>query len=401
MKMFNGLKVSFFLACKSIQRGNKGTSVLTVLIISLIFVNLIFFPSIVDGVEETLIRQSIEHVCGNLVIEPKDDQPYIDNADSIEKKINKLPGVVGTSSRYMTGATFFYNNKMKSGSVHSIDPPDEEVVTKFHSGLIVGEYLGKENTNEILLGIDITGKEGEVTGGSDLGGVQVGDKIDVTFSNGVIRNYRVKGIFDISSININRYAFITEKEMESVLGVENQASEILVKLSQRGTEEEYRTNFVELGISEDIKTWEEKTAGKIGSLVNSFSLLTLISTVISLIMAVVVIFIIIYINTVNKKRQIGILKAIGIEQNVIINSYVIQVLFYCFCGIAAGLLLFGIITSYLSVNPIRFPLGYVEPMVEQVLILQNIISLVVFSLIAGFIPAWRTANENILKAIWG
>jgi len=401
MKMFNDLKVSFFLASKSIQRGNKGTSVLTVLIISLIFVNLIFFPSVVEGVEETLIRQSIEHVCGNVVIEPKDDQRYIDNADSIEKKINKLPGVVGTSSRYMTGATFFYNNKLKSGSVHSIDPYDEEVVTKFYSGLIAGEYLGKENTNEILLGIDISGKEGEVTGDSDLGGVQVGDKIDVTFSNGVIRKYMVKGIFDISSININRYAFITEKEMESVLGVENQASEILVKLSQRGTEEEYRTNFVELGISEDVKTWEEKTAGTIGSLVNSFSLLTVISTVISLIMAVVVIFIIIYINTVNKKRQIGILKAIGIEQNVIINSYVIQVLFYCFSGIAVGLLLFGIIASYLSVNPIRFPLGYVEPVVEQVLILQNIISLVVFSLIAGFIPAWRTANENILKAIWG
>ncbi|MCD4808708.1 MAG: ABC transporter permease, partial [Methanosarcinales archaeon] len=89
--MFNDLKVSFFLACKSIQRGNKGTSILTVLIISLIFVNLIFFPSIVDGVEETLIRQSIEHVCGNVVIEPKDDQRYIDNADGIEKKINKLP----------------------------------------------------------------------------------------------------------------------------------------------------------------------------------------------------------------------------------------------------------------------------------------------------------------------
>ena len=401
MKMFNDLRVSFFLACKSIQRGNKGTSILTVLIISLIFVNLIFFPSIVDGVEETLIRQSIEHVCGNVVIEPKDDQRYIDNADSIEKKINKLPGVVGTSSRYMTGATFFYNNKLKSGSVHSIDPSDEEVVTKFHSGLIAGEYLGKENTNEILLGIDITGKEGEVTGDSDLGGVQVGDKIDVTFSNGVIRNYRVKGIFDIGSININRYAFITEKEMESVLGVENQASEILVKLSQRGTEEEYRTKIIELGISEDIKTWGEKTADRIGSLVSSFSLLTVISTVISLIMAVVVIFIIIYINTVNKKRQIGILKAIGIEQNVIINSYVIQVLFYCFSGIAVGLLLFGIIASYLSVNPIRFPLGYVEPVVEQVLILQNIISLIVFSLIAGFIPAWRTANENILKAIWG
>ena len=399
--MLKNLKVSFFLACKSIKRGNIGTTILTVMIMSLIFVNLIFLPSIVEGIGEAITQVSIDCAYGNILIEPKEDNLYIDNVDSIQKKLNTLPGVVGTSSRYVTGATFSHKNKFKGGALYSMNPEDELVVTKIHTGLIEGEFLSKSNTDEILLGTDVTGEEGAEDDESSLGGVKVGDKIGVTFSNGVVKEYRLKGIFAISKMNVDRLAFITEKEMESVLGVDNKASQILVKLSQRGTEEEFRKKFRELGISEDIKTWEEKMAGSLGGILSIFGIITIISTVIGLTMAVVIIFIIIYINTVHKRKQIGILKAIGIDQGVIIYSYIIQALFYCFSGIILGSILLWGLVSYMTVNPSMTPVGYLKPIVEQQLIIQNIISLIVVSLIAGVIPSWKTARENILKAIWG
>jgi putative ABC transport system permease protein len=398
--MFKNLKVSFFLACKSIKRGNIGTTILTVVIMSLIFVNLIFLPSIISGIGETLKQQSIDCVYGNLVIEPKEDNLYINNVDSIQKKLNSLPGVVGTSPRYITGATFTHKSKFVSGAIRSINPVDEEAVTTFHKGLIDGEYLSRTDTDEIMMGIELTGKEGVVGEQQDLGGVKVGDKIDVTFSNGVIKKYRLKGIFAVSPMGSDKFAFITEKEMESVLGLDNKASEILVKVSQRGTEEEFRKKFMELGISEDIKTWEEKSEF-IGKIASSFDLINLISAVISLVMAVVVIFIVIYINTVHNRRQIGILKAVGINQRAIIHSYVIQALFYCFCGIMVGAFLLYLLTSYLTANPLDFAMGNVIPLIEQQLIVTSIVSLIIVSLVAGFIPSWKTARENILKAIWG
>ena len=401
MEMFENLKVSFFLASKSIQKGNTGTAILTVMIMSLIFVNLVFLPSMISGIGESMKQQSIDCAYGNIVIEPKEDDRYINNADSIRKKLSGLPGVVGTSSRYATGATFTHEDKFVSGLLYSIDPVDEEAVTKIHTGIIEGEYLSKADTDEIILGIALTGKEGEDGDEVDLGGVRPGDKIEVTFSNGVIREYRLKGIFKISSMGIDSYAFITKKEMESVLGLDNKASQILVKVSQRGTEEEFRKKFIEIGISEDIKTWEEKTAGMIGSIISSFALINLISAAVGLIMAVVVIFIIIYINTVNNRKQIGILKAIGINQRIIIHSYVIQALFYCFSGIIAGSLLLYFLTSYMTANPIKFPMGDVKPLVEQQLIITSIIGLITVSLIAGFIPSWKTAKESILESIWG
>ena len=400
MEMFENLKVSFFLASKSIQKGNTGTAILTVMIMSLIFVNLVFLPSMISGIGESMKQQSIDCAYGNLVIEPKEDNLYINNADSLRKKLNRLPGVAGTSARYVTGATFAHKSKFVSGPLHSINPVDEETVTIYHTGIIDGEYLSKSDTDEIILGIDITGREGVEDDEANLGGVKVGNKIDVTFSNGVIREYRVKGVFAVGA-RMDNYAFITEKEMESVLGLDDKSSEILVKLDQRGTEEEFKKKFIEIGISEDIKTWEEKTAGMIGSIISSFALINLISAAVGLIMAVVVIFIIIYINTVNNRKQIGILKAIGINQRIIIHSYVIQALFYCFSGIVIGSLLLYFLTSYMTANPIEFPMGDVKPLVEQQLIITSIIGLITVSLIAGFIPSWKTAKESILESIWG
>ena len=401
--MFKNLIVSFFLAIKSIKRGNLGTTILTIVIMSLVFVNLIFLPSIILGIGETMNRQAIDYSYANLVIEPKKDAFYIDNVNNIQKKINRLDGVVGTSPRYTAGATFAYKSKFVSGELHSISPLAEEAVLKLHTAIIAGEYLSKTDTNEILLGIDLAGEEGKESTPTQasLGGVGIGDKIHVTFSNGVIKEYRVKGIFKTKYSLVDGSALITGKEMESVLGLHDKASQILVKLAQKGTEKEFRKKFMELGISEDIKTYKEKSAGFVENIVNSFDIVSIISTVVSLIIAIVVIFIVIYISVIHKKKQIGILKAIGINQGVIINSYLIQSLFYCFCGIIVGLFLLYFVTSYFTVNPIMLPIGDVKPFIGKKSIFTSITSLIIVSLIAGFFSSWKTAREKILKSIWG
>lgn len=53
----------------------------------------------------------------------------------------------------------------------------------------------------------------------------------------------------------------------------------------------------------------------------SMRVIDLMSTVVGLIVGAALIFIIIYINTLNRKREIGILKAIGISPGSIIISY--------------------------------------------------------------------------------
>jgi putative ABC transport system permease protein len=116
---------------------------------------------------------------------------------------------------------------------------------------------------------------------------------------------------------------------------------------------------------------------------------------------VVVIFIVIFINTVYRRKQIGILKAIGIDRSIIIQSYLFQALFIFALGTLIGLLFLYLILQVLAVYPIVFPGGAVAPVVDPPLIARSTLSLFFVSLIAGYIPAWMTTREDILSAIRG
>ena len=79
--MFEEEQVAFFLASRLITRGNKGTLLLTIMIIAMVFVNLIFLPSIIAGIVVLFNQQSIDYSYGNLVIEPRENQLAITNVE--------------------------------------------------------------------------------------------------------------------------------------------------------------------------------------------------------------------------------------------------------------------------------------------------------------------------------
>jgi putative ABC transport system permease protein len=398
--MLENFKVAFFLAFKQIQRGSKGTLILTIMIIALVFVNLVFLPSIISGVVETFNAQSINFNYGNLVIEPREGDQYISEVDALQKKVERIPGVVGTSPRILTGVTYFYKGHDARSTLYGINPQDERSVTKIYENMIRGEFLSRGDTDKIIMGATLAGTEGEEGGGlPTLQGVQIGDSVEVSFPNGERRTFQVKGIYETQSIGVDTSAFTTTEAVAQVLGLEDQVSEILVKTDVNGQEEMYRRRLLSYGVQQQVFTFEQKAAGFVDQAIQSFEIINAISTLVSLIIAVVVIFIVIFINTVNKRRQIGILKAIGIDKQIIINSYVLQVIFIATLGALAGIVLTAGVIYYLTVNPLVFPGGPVFPVVEPATVARSIASLFAVSIVAGYIPAWKTAREDILDAI--
>lgn len=399
--MLTNLKLSLFLAYKSITKGNKGTLILTIFIMSLVFVNLVFTASIFLGLSDTVNNQVINTLYGNVAVEPKKDEKYISDVYSLKQKINGVPGVTGISAQYVTGAALSYKDKSGAWTVRSINPDDEMTVTTVHNFMIDGEYLSKLDTNEILLGKEIPGGYGGDLEHLSLGGVKVGDSIDVLFNNGVKRNYRVKGVFDVNFLQSNSIAYISEKEMESVLGLEDKASLILIKTKDKGYEGNYIKQFLELGIKEEIKPWAVYAA-MVKNITQSFDMIALLIAVIGLFVASVTIFIIIYVNTISKRRHIGILRAIGIKESIIIDSYIFQAMFYAISGTVIGLIImFFVLKPLFIAHPLKFPVGFVSLLIVPEKVSINTISLIAAALAAGFIPSWMAVRETILEAIWG
>jgi putative ABC transport system permease protein len=399
--MLSNLNLSLFLAYKSITKGNKGTLVLTIFIMSLIFVNLVFTASIFLGLGNTVNNQVINTLYGNVALEPKTDEKYISDVYSLKQKINSVPGITGVSAQYVTGAAFSYKDKSGAWAIRSINPDDEITVTTIHNFMIDGEYLSKLDSNEIILGKEIPGGYGGDLEHLSLGGVNVGDSINVLFNNGVSRSFRVKGVFDANFQQSNNIAYISQKEMESVLGLEDKASLILIKTKDLGNEGSYIKQFLELGIKEEIKPWTVYAA-MVKNITASFDMIALLIAVIGLFVASVTIFIIIYVNTISKRRQIGILRAIGIEGSVIMHSYILQAMFYAISGTIIGLfIMFFILKPWFITHPLKFPVGFVSLLIVPEKVMVNTISLIAAALAAGLIPSWMAVRETILEAIWG
>lgn len=400
--MFEGLRVSFFLAGRSLRRGNKGTLLLTVTIIALILVNLVFLPSIVQGVVVSFNRQAIDYNYGNLDIEPREGEVYIPNADALVSRLERIPGVAAVAPRITAGAAITFETTTLSRSVTGVDPDHESRVTMTSDRMIEGEYLSAGDRGSIVIGRTLAGEVDERQDQLEsLGGARVGDSVTVAYANGQIRRYRVKGIYQTNAVGADSSAYVTRAEIASVMGLDDLATQVLIRTVEEGNEDAFRNRLYAFGIQEPIHTWQEKSRGVLGDVTDSFAIINLISTGVSLVIAIVVIFIVVFINTVNRRRQIGILKAIGIDKGLIVNAYVLQVIFMCLAGSGLGLALLSAVTRLLTVYPLSFPGGPVYPAVETAQILQSMASLFIVSVVAGYVPAQRTASEEILSAIRG
>lgn len=405
------LKVALFLGFKSIVNGHKGTIVLMIFILSLAFVNLIFVASILNGITDTINNQLINNSVANIVIDPQEEptrKDYILNAKELRQSIEYLPGVVATAGRYRLTATFSYDKdkdgdfKYGTWEVIGVDPQEEPLVTGISDNIIAGRYLEGRGSGDIVLGSDIAGGYGAVEEFKSLGGVGVGEKVRLDFGNGSIREYTVQGISRVRFILIDQIAYITKKEAQSILRVsDNKVSQILVKIDKTGNEDFYIEKIKEMAPNLKVRKWTEYTS-IVGDLTKSFDLIAAMISVIGLAVAAVTIFILIYVNAINKRRQIGILKAIGIKENIIVISYILQAVFYAIFGIVFGsIIMFYIIEPYFINNPLAFPIGDITLTIKEFQVFQGIFGLLAAAFVAGLIPAWRAARENILKAIWG
>jgi putative ABC transport system permease protein len=407
----------FFIACwfgfKQISSSNKKSVAMTILVVILLFINVLFVASMMSGLITTVNGQIIDYQYGNIVIEPSkesESDAYIKQSNKKLADIRSIPGVTGAIAHYKSGVKITYDQKKEgvnvkdfSGYLFSIIPSEESKVLKINSKIISGRYLEDGDRNKILLGREISGGFGATFDLKSLGGVKVGDEVHVYYPNGISREYEVVGIFATKNFLADAQAYVTKDETEDVLGQHDLADEIIVKTASTGNENEYISKIDNLLSSEqklNFYPWSEYL-GAMATVTNSFNFIKLIFYFIGMAVSGASIFIIIYIDLLNQRKQIGILKAIGMKSEIIIISYVIKAFFYGLLGVIMGrFLLEFAIYPYFIKYPIELPIGYVSLNVESADLIRTEISMLVISLIAGFVPSIQIVRKNILDSIF-
>lgn len=402
------IKTAFFIAYKSVMRGNKSTFGLLIFILSLSFLNMMFISGVLFGLQSLMTNSIIDVWTSHIIITPQQEptvKEFIENQYDVRARIETIPGVIATSRRYSLSGSIVYDKdktgqyKTISGVISGIDPKEEGNVIKLADVMLAGEYLDEGDRDQIVLSSANAGGYG-VPAPADLGGAKVGDKVRVTYANGIMRTYTIKGIYD-DTMGIFE-TFVTAKEAESVSSVYNSASKILVKTDlEKGSIERYQSKIQSLMPNLVVQSYTD-IIGAFASFLDALNLISFIVSAISVLVAAITIFVLIYVNAVNRRRQIGILRAIGIKHNIIILSYVMQSFFYAVCGVIIGaVLVFFILTPLLYAYPIDVAFGGLYLVHSATAVVVSIVSLIVTGLVAGYIPARIVAKEEILKAIWG
>jgi putative ABC transport system permease protein len=399
------LKVAFLLALRSLQRGSRSSVILTILIIGMCFTNMIFLPSMFNGIGQSITKQVVDYEVGNVLVSPKSGDQYVTDLGATLDLINGMPGVERATPHFTRGATLKYRQRVLGVSVRAISPNDEKLISPLYTKMVAGSYLGEADTGEVIIGKPVAGdasvrQEDEFQ--ASLGGVRVGDSITIDYGNGYVNDYRVKGIFYTGWSQADSAVYVSSTDMALVdpKALDN-ADYITVKAKPGYSEQFIKNELLAYGVGGNgkVQTTADLLSKSMGRALQSFAIINMVSLVVSIIITTVVLFIVITIKTISSRKQIGILKAIGVDKEVIMHNYGFQVIILGILGIILGIILTLILAAYMSVNPIVTPEWSATLYVTPWDLFINSVILFIAAVVAGYVPAYQISREDIQTAM--
>lgn len=418
-KKIHNIKIGFFLAYRQLKHASIWTTGLIVVVMMLTFLNLVVVNGILVGLIESSIQASQERYSGNVIISTLRQKSIIENSDEIEKVLSSLPNVTDVVPRVLAGGSIEsdYRRLLKEGetpnkaqtSISGIVPSDEDRATGLSKYVIDGAYLDDNDKEGVLVGAFLVNELTPVdaVGFTQLRNVKVGDRVRVTV-NGNSKEVYIRGFLKSKINEIDARVIMTQSELRKLVGrSDTNVSEITVKLIPGSTElDAVRVKEILLANGYDfdakIQTATEAQPKFLKDMKDLFGLLGTLMGSIGLVVASITVFIVIFVNTLTRRKFIGILKGIGISSRSIEYSYVMQSAFYAVVGAILGMLiLYGFLVPFIDAHPINFPFsdGILYAPIGGTM--WRVLALFVTTIIAGYIPARMIVNKNTLDSILG
>lgn len=405
MNLTSTLRVGGFLGRRAISRGNRGVVVLTCAMMAVVFAELLFIPALIRNATDRIEQELRGSLTANITVAPSGSRQTIPEAASLLPRIRSVPGVAGATGTALAGLQISTANRSGSWSVLAIDPASYATTFTTPSHLLEGSFLRSgDDTDGIVLGIGIAGAgdTAKATYGNSLQTVHVGNDVTVTTIDGSSAALRVVGIYDDQFDQANVRAFIPEQAAARLVPqLRGQADDIYVRTRTIGDETAVIARLRQLDPTLTYRPWQE-LASAVRDITGSFDTIRSILGAVSLVVAAITVFIVTYVDLINRRRTIGIERAIGIRATAIVTSYVLKAVVFAAIGIVLGAILFRFIAVPL-VNryPFQFPIGPVTLTVTAAEMRSDALILVIVAVVGALLPAWTAVRTRIIDAIWG
>lgn len=400
------------LAFRNLSR-NRRRSMATVLTIMLGYAAVTLFGGYVANVYSGLSDQAIHgeklgHITvarpGYFDLGSTTPEKYIfDTREQarIRDALKDLPGLVSISPRLSASGLLSNGSASTIFIGDAIAPRDLATISQGLSGnragvLSPGEDTGIAVSKNLAKALNLSaGDEGVIFGSTFEGQANALD-------------FRVQDVYDTGNAATNDKAVVMPLALARQLLDTQGADRLTVLLENRDLTREAATRVMErlgnAGIDADVRTWDELSSFY-RQVRNLFNMIFAFIFTIVLIIVVMSIINTMSMVVIERTREIGTLRAIGMQRNLLLRLFSFEGLLLAVIGCLLGIALATVVA--LSLNAIGFtyvppnsssPVRLLIDLVPQILG-SVFVGLCLFAVVASAIPARKAANAVITDSL--
>ena len=316
--------------------------------------------------------------------------------------IGSVQGIKIAIPRLLRVAKVEYNKILSFSFVTSV-PKDEEQAEEMYDSLNLevsqGRLLKPEDTGKIVLGDDY------LTDNFFEKEIRIGSRLKIQG-----KEFEVVGFLGrTSTFTINSVILMTEEDMKEIFEIEDEIDFIIAKAEDEKDLEKI-TEAIETELRQDrnLKEGEEdfevqtpiESLETVSTIINVVNIVVGGIAAISLLVGGIGIANTMFTSVLERRKEIGVMKAIGAKNKSILTIFIIESAFLGFVGGLVGViigLLLALGVSSLANSSLGETIFTLSP--SPIFLASTLLFSVLIGVISGIIPALQASRLNPVEAL--
>jgi lipoprotein-releasing system permease protein len=385
------MKLPFKIAVRFLK-SSKGQTILIAIGIAIGVSVQIFIGSLIQGLQKSLIDKTIGNSSQITVVSNKDDKTI----ENFEEKLSQIKlsdsRIQKISAAADSPAFIKYSDKTAPIVIRGFDLGQENNLYNIKSKIYEGTM--PKDLYEVLIGKNL----------KEQFNINIGDEISLFTPNGKTKKSIVTGFYDFKVSSINKSWVITSiKTSQDIFDFNNKVTSIEMQVSSKDV---FKADEIAIKVGEKlsddnikVENWKVQNEELLSGL-NGQSVSSLMIQVFVLISVTLGIASVLAITVVQKSKQIGILKAMGIKDRDASKIFLYQGFLLGIAGALLGIILgisLMIIFTKFALNPDGTPV--IPIYLDYKFIAISGIIAVASASIASLIPARSSSKLEPIEVI--
>jgi lipoprotein-releasing system permease protein len=344
----------------------------------------VFVGTLLTSLQVTLLERTIGN-SPHITVFPSEEGVNIENWEVLIEEISEIEEVEHVSAAIDGNALVNTpGNKTFPGLVRGFKLKAADRIYDIFDRIYEGR--APESANQVLLGRE----------NQEEFQLKINDDLELVLPNGTKKTMKISGFFDFEVATLNQRWVITSLTgAQGLFGFSNEVTSIEMQVVEV-FEADSVAKDVEKKIDDDelkVTNWKDENEQLLSALQaqGSSSLMIQLFVVVSVVIAIASVL---SISVVQKSRQIGILKAMGITDGKASLIFVIQGLVL---GIAGGIV--GVFLGLGLFLGFVYGAGVVEPYIDWVFVIGSAMIAIFATTFAALIPARKSSKLNPIEVI--